>query len=187
MSESSSEEKKSQALPTSPENIPATESTEKTNLRSKKFMFLKLGNSTFALPLSSVREVMGVGQISSLPNMPHYFAGLINLRGKIVSAVHLKKSLNFVTRTEDTDQGSKRPCVIITEFNGSMFGAIVDDVVEVQAISNREIDHAVDGLNNKDLFEGIIKREGADLAPILKLEKALQVVELIALSKKVAG
>lgn len=159
---------------------------EKGTTRPKKFMFLKLGQSTFALPLSSVREVIGVGQISSLPNMPHYFAGLINLRGKIVSAVDLKKSLNFLTKPQESTQ-SKRPCVIITEFEGSLFGAIVDDVVEVQAIPHQEIDHEVDGINNREVFAGIIKREGSDLAPILKLDKALQVVELSAINKRAAG
>jgi len=68
---------------------------QKKKTRAKKFMFLKVGDNTYALPLNCVREVLGLGQISTLPNMPEYFAGLINLRGKIISAVYLEKSLNF--------------------------------------------------------------------------------------------
>ncbi len=149
--------------------------------RPQKFMFLKLGQSQFAIPLSSVREVLGLGQLSSLPNMPPYFAGLINLRGKIVSAVDLKKSLNFLSE-KDRESQSKRPCIIITEVNGRLFGAIADDVIEVSAIADIQVDHAVDGMANKESFKGIIKKNGETLAPVLNLEKALRLHELIALS-----
>lgn len=148
--------------------------------KSRKYMFLRLGQQTFAIPLVSVREVLGLGQISSLPNMPEYFAGLINLRGKIVSAVDLKKSLTFVIKKE-SEAASRRPCVVITEVRGRMFGAIADDVLEVQAVADSSIDSSVDGLENKEVFSGIIKREGSPLAPVLNLEKALKINELIEL------
>ncbi len=154
--------------------------------KQKKYMILRLGNSIFAVTLSAVREVLGVGQISSLPNMPSYFAGLINLRGKIISAVYLHKSLNFVT-AQDSNAANKRPCVVITEIQGRLFGAIVDDVKEVQAVSEAEIDFSVDGLEGKDVFLGILKREGQTIAPILNLEKALRVKELLAFDGKRAG
>lgn len=149
-------------------------------IRAKKFLFLKIDQHIFAIPLSSVREVLGLGQISTLPNMPVYFAGLINLRGKIVSAVDLKKSLTFLGLS-GKDKVSKRSCVVITEVHGRLFGAIADDVVEVQAIYEDAIDSSVDGLENKEVFGGIIKRKDAPLAPILNLEKALKINELITL------
>lgn len=71
------------------------QSGESSKARPRKFLFLKLNKQTFAVPLSSVREVLGLGSISPIPNMPAYYAGLINLRGKIVSAVDLIKSLSF--------------------------------------------------------------------------------------------
>lgn len=163
----------------------STGSSEATS-KSRKFMFLRVGQNLFALPLSVVREVLGLGQISAIPNMPAYFAGLINLRGKIVSAVYLKKSLSFQTGTE-SEAKTRRPCVVITELNGRMFGAIVDDVVEVSAVQESEVDTLVDGLENKDVFVGIIKRDEQKLAPILHLERALRVGDLVGLIDKVAS
>lgn len=154
-----------------------------SQVKSKKYMFLRLEDKIFAIPLSSVREVLGLGQISSLPNMPSYFAGLINLRGKIVSAVDLKKSLTFIS-LNSIEQTSKRPCIVITEINGRMFGALADDVIEVTAVDASEIDAAVDGLKNREVFMGVVKRAEKPLAPILNLEKALKVNELIALESK---
>jgi purine-binding chemotaxis protein CheW len=159
---------------------------QKKKTRAKKFMFLKVGDNTYALPLNCVREVLGLGQISTLPNMPEYFAGLINLRGKIISAVYLEKSLNFIERVE-VQEHSRRPCVIITEVGGRMFGAIVDDVVEVLAVPDENIDHAVDNLNNREVFDGIIKKDGAQLAPILNLDKALRINEIILLNNQLSA
>lgn len=149
----------------------------------KKFMFLRLGTSVFALPLSAVREVLGLGQLTPLPNMPPYFAGLVNLRGKIVSAVDLKKSLNFLN-TGDRDANSKRPCVVISEVNGRLYGAITDDVVEVAAVPEKDIEPVEERDNNKDVLSGIIKRNvnGISLAPVLIIEKALKLEELIPIA-----
>lgn len=156
----------------------------KTQVHNKKFLFLKIGESTFSVPLSRVREVLGLGQISPLPNMPPYLAGLINLRGKIVSAIHLRKSLNFLNVAEAS---TKRPCVIIIDVSGQLYGAIVDDVIAVQAVSSDDIEYSIEGMNNKEVFEGIIKQNKEDLAPILNLEKALKISELMSVKQKLAA
>lgn len=149
--------------------------------KPKKFMFLRLGNATFAIPLSQVREVIGLSQMSSLPNMPDYFAGLLNLRGKIVSAILLRKSLGLNPRELEKHPESKRPCIVITELDGNLYGAIVDDVVEVQAISEADIDMSMEGAKRSEGFAGMIKRQGSGLAPILNLKEALRIHELLQL------
>jgi hypothetical protein len=55
----------------------------------------------------------------------------------------------------------------------------------VLAIADENIDHAVDNLNNKDVFDGIIKKDGAQLAPILNLNKALRISEFISLNTQI--
>lgn len=163
--------------------ISVKKSPQATGARPKKYMFLRLGSSTFAVPLSSIREVLGMGQVSHLPNMPNFFAGLVNLRGKIVSAVFLRKSLSFLGNIDTPENISKRPCIVIIEVHGRLFGAIVDDVIEVQAVPDSIIDHAADNIHSREVFMGIIKREGQELAPILNLVRALKIDELTAFSK----
>jgi purine-binding chemotaxis protein CheW len=146
--------------------------------RPKKFMIIRLGQSQFAIPLSQVREVIGLGQISPLPQMPKFFAGVINLRGRIVSTINLKHSLSGIVVAGEQTTKTRRPSVIITEFNNALYGAIVDEVVEVQAYPSDSIDHAVDSVSVKDFIDGIIKRKDNELAPILSLEKAMRIHEL---------
>jgi len=147
-------------------------------------MLLKVVNSSFAIPLSSVREVLALGNISPVPNMPSYFAGLINLRGKIVSVVNLKKCLSFLETKGASDTFDKRSCVVIVEVEGRIIGAIVDDVVEVQSVPEGEIERAIDELANKEVYEGVIKRAESGLSPILNLKTALKLTELVRLEEK---
>lgn len=151
---------------------------EHKNLKAslKKFMLLRLDDQTFALPLSDVREVLGLVQLSPLPDMPAHFAGLINLRGKVVSAIDLKKSLQCTTTS--TEKKIKKSCVIITESNGQFYGAIVDDILEVVSVPEQEIDTNTESLRSKEAFTGLIKNKDRGLAPILNMTKALKINEI---------
>jgi purine-binding chemotaxis protein CheW len=165
-----------------PQNSAMSQATyHDAKTKHRKFMFLKLGRAVFAVPLAAVREVIALSQLSALPNMPAYFAGLMNLRGKIVSAIHLRKSLVFIENIDESSEGKRRPCVIITEINGQLYGAIVDDVIDVQAIHETDLDHSIDRPRNQETFDGMIKRQGAELAPVLNLKRALRIEELVSL------
>ncbi len=151
--------------------------------KKKKFLLIKLDKSTFGISLVNVREVMGLTQLSFLPNMPPYYAGLINLRGKIISAIDLKKSLiSHDFQGESTP--NKRPCVVITELVGGLYGALVDSIVEVVSVPEAQIDRSAQTLQGATVFSGIIRVDQMPLTPILNLEKALRLDELLELSAK---
>lgn len=162
---------------------PGSRNFTKTGISGRKFMLIRLRNHCFAVPLSCVREVLGLPKVSSLPNMPDYFAGLINLRGKIVSAIQLQISLKNVVKPEARGQAQHRPCVVITDYQSRLFGAIIDDVVSVVQVGEESIDHSMDNVANAEYFDGIIKFQNGILAPILNLEKALKIEELIRMEE----
>lgn len=147
-----------------------------TKVAQKKFMLLRIDEQIFALPLSEVREVLGLVQLSPLPDMPSHFAGLINLRGKVISAIDLKKSLQCSVVPQD--KKNKKSCVIIIEHNSQFYGAIVDDIIEVVSVSDSEIDTSTESLKSKEAFIGLIKSKDRGLAPILNMTKALKLSEL---------
>lgn len=147
-------------------------------------MFLKVGVSTFALELICIREVIALGALSPLPNMPVYFAGLVNIRGKILSVIDLNESLSFVVESRVANQQIKKQCLVITNINDHFYGAIVDDILGVQSVNPQQIDSSVDSHQNHNLFCGIIKLDNAPLAPILNLENALRTNELLNLKTR---
>ncbi|MGB6979711.1 MAG: chemotaxis protein CheW, partial [Candidatus Acidiferrales bacterium] len=51
----------------------------------------RVGRETFGLPISLVREIVRVPEITAVPNAPDYIEGVINLRGRIIPVVDLRK------------------------------------------------------------------------------------------------
>ena len=51
----------------------------------------RIGRETFGLPISIVREIVRVPEITAVPNAPDYIEGVINLRGRIIPVVDLRK------------------------------------------------------------------------------------------------
>jgi len=92
-----------------------------------RFMEFAVGDQALALPLTCVREVIPKPDVTALPGMPQYFEGMINLRGKVIGVISLKKKLSIK---------SERPAealsvVIVVEHDGMSVGMIVDEVVRV--------------------------------------------------------
>ena len=78
--------------------------------QTAKYLSFFLGEEEYALGILSVREIIGLIDITPLPQTPDYVKGVINLRGKIIPVIELraKFGLDSVDYTEQT-------CVIVVE------------------------------------------------------------------------
>jgi purine-binding chemotaxis protein CheW len=138
-----------------------------------------LAEEKFGIPLTSVKEGIGMIDITPIPNMPPFFKGIINLRGRIISVIDLKAKLSIQKRGED----SKRPCIVICEFGEIVLGSVVDDVLEVRGYEESNIEHNMDLHDTvaRDFIIGIAKSEGKGLTILIDIGKALRVDELEAI------
>ncbi len=93
-----------------------------------RYMEFKLGGQLYAIPLLSVKEVVPKPEITSVPNMPAHFEGMINLRGQILGVFNVRKKLSAKAR--DTSEKNS-DVVIIIEQLGVSVGMIVDEVTRV--------------------------------------------------------
>lgn len=146
--------------------------------RSRKYLVFRLAENSYGVPLSDVREVIGLPQCVPIPGAPSYFLGLINLRGKVVSALDLKKKLGIA---DAQSVAVKRPAVIVTECGGVTLGCIVDSISEVLAIEDSRIERSyeVDVRGQKEFVEGIARFTDRTMILLLDLRKAADVSELI--------
>ncbi len=109
--------------------------------QTAKYLSFFLGEEEYALGILSVREIIGLIDITPLPQTPDYVKGVINLRGKIIPVIELraKFGLDSVDYTEQT-------CVIVVEVGNEStdqhfeIGIIVDSVREVLDIAGNQID-----------------------------------------------
>ncbi|MBT6052376.1 MAG: chemotaxis protein CheW [Candidatus Scalindua sp.] len=112
------------------------EKKERTDLDGK-FLTFVLGDEIYGIAILKAREIIGLMDITTVPQTPDYMKGVINLRGKVIPVIDLrmKFSMQEGERTQET-------CVIVVEVNGTSIGVIVDSVSEVSDITGAEIEDA---------------------------------------------
>jgi purine-binding chemotaxis protein CheW len=142
----------------------------------------RIGRETFGLPISIVREIVRVPEITSVPNAPDYIEGVINLRGRIIPVVDLRK--RFGDRSFERDKKNR---IVVVELQSRAIGLIVHSASEVLRIRPSEIDepHNVFKEGELNYITGIGKLNGR-LVILLDLNKILERGELNHL-EEVAG
>ena len=134
----------------------------------------RIGRETFGLPISIVREIVRVPEITSVPNAPDYIEGVINLRGRIIPVVDLRK--RFGDKTFERDKKNR---IVVVELQSRAIGLIVNSASEVLRIRPSEIDepHNVFKEGELNYITGIGKLNGR-LVILLDLNKILERGEL---------
>lgn len=100
-----------------------------------------LGREVFALGISSVREVLEVTELTTIPRTPKFMRGVINLRGNAVPVMDMRSKFGMQPQKDTVDT-----CIIIVEVavNGepSAIGGLVDSVREVLDIPKEKMEPA---------------------------------------------
>jgi purine-binding chemotaxis protein CheW len=137
----------------------------------------RIGRETFGLPISAVREIVRVPPITAVPNAPDYIEGVINLRGKIMPVMDLRRRFRAGLTEPD-----KKNRIIIVELDDRFIGLIVSAASEVLRIPPSEIEdpHNVFREGELDYITGVGKLHGR-LVILLDLKKILRQGELPAL------
>ena len=126
--------------------LTATESNSpalKADDRAGKYLTFIIGKEEFGVGVLKVREIMGIQEITAVPQTPPYLKGVINLRGKVTPVVDLR--LKFGLPSIDYTQ---RTCIIVVQVkNGSavlLMGIVVDEVSEVITMAPGDIEDTPD-------------------------------------------
>jgi len=122
-------------------NEPAAAS--QADARAGKYLTFQLANEEFGIRVLKVREIMGLQEITAVPQTPAHVKGVINLRGKVVPVIDLR--LKFGVATAEYTQ---RTCIIVTQVQGEsgsvLMGIIVDGGSEVLNLTAAEIEDTPD-------------------------------------------
>jgi purine-binding chemotaxis protein CheW len=134
----------------------------------------RVGSETFGVPITCVHEIVRVPVITNVPDSPEFVEGVINLRGKIVSVVDLRKRFG-----EARIDPHKKNRVIVVESEGKLVGVIVDAASEVLRIPNSDIEPPPSILQNSEssYVTGVGKLQGR-LIILVDLKRVLQRGEL---------
>lgn len=147
--------------------------------QNTRFICFSLGKEEFAIPLLSVREVLGVPEVTSIPQSPPHFLGVMNLRGQVVSVMDLRLKLNIKPSASD------ETAVIILDFESFSLGVVVDRVNSVQEVPpEQSMDKPVlENSKANDYVTRVFQKQD-HLILILDIAKALSVEDKLALANK---
>jgi purine-binding chemotaxis protein CheW len=139
----------------------------------------RLGRETFGLPISAVREIVPVPQVTAVPNAPDYIEGVINLRGRIMPVMDLRKRFRA-----EAPKSEKRNRIVVVELEGRFIGLIVSSASEVLRIPPSEIEDPRNVFREGDLeyVTGVGKLNGR-LVILLDLKKILRHGQLPSLTE----
>lgn len=102
-------------------------------MKGKYLTFWTFGQ-LLGIPISLVVQIVGLQDITPMPEFPSYAKGVINLRGTIIPVIDIRLRLN-----QPEVAYSERTCIIVTSIHDSVAGFIVDEVDEVTTIDDEII------------------------------------------------
>ncbi len=130
-------------MPATMQTVNETAATAQNDARAGKYLTFQLANEEFGIGVLKVREIMGIQEITAVPQTPSHIKGVINLRGKVVPVIDLRLKFGMTTA-----EYTQRTCIIVTQVQGEsgpiLMGIIVDGVSEVLTLSSSEIEDTPD-------------------------------------------
>ena len=130
----------------------------------------QVGRETFGVPITSLHEIVRVPEITAVPDAPEFMEGVINLRGKIVSVIDLRKRFG-----EKQTSSHRRNRILVVEHQGRLCGLIVDSASEVLKIPATDIEPPPTVMQEGGLncVTGLAKYRGR-LIMLLEMSKLLE-------------
>ena len=141
-----------------------------------------LGKELYGVGIDSVQEIVRVPELTEVPDAPEYLIGVINLRGKVLPVIDLRKRLRL-----KSSQKSKSTRVLITDVDESIVGLMVDSVAEVRKIQPESIEAPPEMIAavGIEYITGVVKLE-EKLIILLNLKKVLSIEDLKKAGQAVA-
>lgn len=149
---------------------------EVQNDQELQLVIFRLAKEEYGLPITKVQEINRLVPITKLPQTPSFMEGIINLRGRIIPVVDLRKRFQLAATEYDEDTR-----IIIVEVNGQTVGIIVDAVNEVVRLRTDSIEPPPPAfVLDARYIEGVGKLDGR-LLILLNIDQILTAQEEIVL------
>jgi purine-binding chemotaxis protein CheW len=150
----------------------------KTMAKAQQIVGFRIGKEHFGVPISYVHEIVRMMEITVVPDAPTYIEGVINLRGKIIPVVDLRK------RFAEQVTPNRRNRILVAELDGHQVGLVVDSASEVLRVNPDVIEPPPNILEQGELnyVTGVAKMNDK-LVILIDLAKIMQRGELRKISE----
>ncbi len=137
--------------------------------KTEDFVTMTIDNQLFGIPVLMVRDVLRSQKLRRVPLAPPEVAGALNLRGRIVTAIDVRRRLRLADRPED-ELGMS----IVVDYGGELYSLIVDSVGEVLTLPTETHENTPATLDPvwKSVCNGVHRLEGK-LLLVMDVERLL--------------
>jgi len=134
-----------------------------------QYVTVVIGDQLFGLPIERVHDVFKPDQITRVPLAPSEVEGVLNLRGRIVTAINLRKRLHLPDALE-----AHESMAVGIEYNGESYGLIIDAVGEVFSLPVEGLEPNPANLDTRwsEISGGVHRLEGK-LMVVLDVDRLL--------------
>ena len=138
---------------------------------TEEFVTVRIADQLFGLPIEQVQDVFMPDAITEVPLAAPEVAGVLNLRGRIVTAIDMRKRLNLPIR----EDGARRMAVGIAS-KGESYGIVIDKVGEVLRLPRSTLESIPANLDPRwaSVAAGVQRLEG-ELMVILNVDRVLDI------------
>lgn len=149
--------------------------TATTNAQLLQLVSFSVAAEEYGLDILRVQEIIRTQQLTRVPNLPEYVEGVINLRGKVIPVIALRRRLGLEPAAID-----KNTRIVVVEVHGQTLGFIVDAVSEVLRISADTVDPTPRiGTVEREYISGVGKLDSR-LLLMLDLDRLMNEAEIAA-------
>jgi purine-binding chemotaxis protein CheW len=122
---------------------------------------VRLGHELYGLEAQHIFTIRPAAQITRVPRVPNWVAGVVNLRGRILSVIDLRSLFGLAAREQDGKGGvAEAPCLVVVEMPEMEVALLVDEVLTVETLPAGQIQEAtgaVRGLRT-EYVRGVVER-----------------------------
>lgn len=135
----------------------------------RDYVTVTIAGQVFGIPVLEVRDVLRPQALTRVPLSPPEVAGVLNLRGRIVTAIDVRCRLNLPPR-----EGDERGMNVVVDFHGEPYALVFDGVGEVLSLPAESFERTPPTLNPlwRDVSGGIYRLDGR-LLVVLEVERLL--------------
>lgn len=147
--------------------------TESAVKGERQIVAFSLGSETYGVDIASVKEIIPIQRIVSVPRSPDFVEGIINLRGRVIPVLDLRKHFGFERKKGDPNQR-----IVLVEVGAESIGVIVDAVSSVLRIPNDSVEPPAAVIVGPEIeyIDGIAKLD-KDLIVLLDLTRIISDAE----------
>ncbi|TYP53787.1 chemotaxis protein CheW [Thermosediminibacter litoriperuensis] len=138
----------------------------------RQIVVFGLGEELYGIDIFDLQEIIRMVEITHIPRAPHFIEGVINLRGRIIPIIDLKKRFGLAD-----GEITKDSRIIVVNIDDAVAGLIVDHVTEVAALKEEDLEKPPEALTIDARFIQGLAKMGDRIVILIKTSEILNVTE----------